>query len=136
MRLLLASSIPSADSLLGTVGLVGSQRNPPTGVRAMTLRVVPEGLAGASANIKAMAARLAAAHADAAPLVTAVVAPAADPVSVLSAAGFSVHGGEHAAVAAQGVEELARSGLGVRDAGISYATGDVAAAASYLRVRG
>lgn len=46
----------------------------------MTLRVVPEGLAAASAAVEALTARLAAAHASAAPVITAVVPPAADPV--------------------------------------------------------
>ncbi|MGB6208687.1 PE family protein [Mycobacterium sp.] len=97
----------------------------------MALRVVPEGLEAASASIEALTARLAAAHAGAAPLITAVVPPAADPVSLQSAAGFSVHGCAHAAVAAQGVEELGRSGVGVGESGASYAAGDAAAAASY-----
>jgi hypothetical protein len=97
----------------------------------MTLRVIPEGLAGASAAIEALTARLAAAHAGAAPLITAVLPPAADPVSLQSAAGFSAHGGAHAAVAAQGAEQLGRAGVGVGDSGISYASGD-AAAAAYL----
>jgi hypothetical protein len=47
----------------------------------MTLRVLPEGLSTASAAIEALTARLAAAHAGAAPLITAVVPPAVDPVS-------------------------------------------------------
>ena len=102
----------------------------------MTLRVVPEGLAGASAAIEALTARLAAAHAGAAPLITAVVPPAADPVSLQTAAGFSAQGSEHAVVAAQGVEELGRSGVGVSESGISYATGDAAAASTYLVARG
>lgn len=98
----------------------------------MTLRVVPEGLAAASTAVEALTARLAAAHAGAAPLITAVVPPAADPVSLQTAAGFSAQGSEHAAVAAQGVEELGRSGVGVRESGASYATGDAAAASSYV----
>ncbi|REY04570.1 PE family protein, partial [Mycobacterium tuberculosis] len=65
----------------------------------MTLRVVPEGLAAASAAVEALTARLAAAHAGAAPAITAVVAPAADPVSLQSAVGFSALGSEHAAIA-------------------------------------
>ncbi|MGH7732802.1 MAG: PE domain-containing protein, partial [Gemmatimonadales bacterium] len=52
--------------------------------------------------------------------------------SLQSAAELSMHGGEHAAVAAQGVEELGRSGVGVGESGVSYATGDAAAASSYL----
>lgn len=44
----------------------------------MTLRVVPEGLASASAAVEAITARLAAAHGGAAPLITAVVPAAAD----------------------------------------------------------
>jgi PE family len=98
----------------------------------MTLRVVPEGLAAASANVEALTARLAAAHAGAAPLITAVAPPAADPVSLQSAAQLSIYGGEHATVAAQGVEELGRSGIGVAESGTSYASGDAAAASSYL----
>ena len=77
----------------------------------MTLRVVPEGLAATSAAVEALTARLAAAHAAAAPAITAVVPPAVDPVSLQTATGFSAQGQEHAAVAAQGVEELGRAGV-------------------------
>ncbi len=73
----------------------------------MALRVIPEGLAAASGSVEALTARLAAAHAGAAPLITVVVPPAA-----------------------QGAEELGRAGVGVGESGASYATGD--AAASYL----
>jgi hypothetical protein len=65
------------------------------GVVVMTLRVVPEGLAAASANIEALTARLAAAHTGVATVITVVVPPAADPVSQQSAAASSypgVHG--------------------------------------------
>jgi PE family len=102
----------------------------------MTLRVVPEGLAAASAAVEMLTARLAAAYGGAAPLITAVVPPAVDPVSLQSAVALSVRGGEHAAVAAQSVEELGRSGVGVAEAGTSYAAGDAAAAASYVGVGG
>src|ERR1700744_3575167 len=102
------------------------------GVAVMTLRVVPEGLAAACAGVEALTARLAAAHAVAAPLITAVAPPAVDPVSLQSAAEFSVRGGLHAALAAQGAEELGRAGIGVGEAGASYASGDAAAAASYV----
>jgi PE family protein len=98
----------------------------------MTLTVVPEGLVSASAAVEAITARLAAAHAGAAPLITAVVPSAADPVSLLTATGFSAQGSEHAMMAAQGVEELGRAGLGVGEAGASYAAGDAAAASTYL----
>ncbi|AGL25758.1 PE family protein [Mycobacterium tuberculosis CAS/NITR204] len=77
----------------------------------MTLRVVPEGLAAASAAVEALTARLAAAHASAAPVITAVVPPAADPVSLQTAAGFSAQGVEHAVVTAEGVEELGAPAL-------------------------
>ncbi|MCV7399085.1 PE family protein [Mycobacterium fragae] len=102
----------------------------------MTLRVVPEGLAAASAAVEALTARLAGAHAGAAPLITAVVPPAADFVSLQSAAELSAHGAQHATVAAQGVEELGRSGVGVGAGGASYAAGDAAAASSYLLAGG
>jgi PE family len=65
-----------------------------------------------------------------------VVPPAADAVSLQTATGFSAHGAEHQAVAAQGIEELGRSGMGVADSGTSYATGDALAASSYMIARG
>lgn len=106
----------------------------------MTLRVVPEGLAATSAAVEALTARLAAAHAGAAPMISVVVPPAADPVSLQTAVGFSAHGAEHTTVAAQGVQELGRSGVGVGESGTSYATGDAQAAESwetaYLLSRG
>jgi hypothetical protein len=97
----------------------------------MTLRVVPEGLAAASAAVEALTARMAAAHAAAAPAITAVIPPAADPVSLQTALGFSAQGQEHAAVAAEGVEQLGRAGVGVGRGGASYLAGDAAAAATY-----
>jgi hypothetical protein len=90
----------------------------------MTLRVIPEGLAAASAHIEALTARLASAHAGSAPLITAVVPAAADPVSLQTA------------VAAHGAEELGRSGVGAADSGATYAAVDAAAASSYHGVWG
>ncbi|MCC3334964.1 PE domain-containing protein [Mycolicibacterium smegmatis] len=58
------------------------------------------------------------------------------PTAARSAAGFSANGAQQSAVAAQGVEELGRSGVGVGESGVSYATGDAQAAASYLTARG
>lgn len=98
----------------------------------MTLRVVPEGLVSASAAVEALTARLAAAHAAAAPLVTAVLPPAVDAVSLQTAVSMSAHGTQHNTMAALGVEELGRSGVGVGQSGTSYATGDAMAASSYL----
>ncbi|KUH72427.1 cell motility protein [Mycolicibacterium novocastrense] len=98
----------------------------------MTLRVVPEGLAAAASAVEALTARLAAAHAAAAPAVTAVIPPAVDAVSIQTAVSLSAHGAQHNTMAALGVEELGRSGVGVGQSGTSYATGDAAAAASYL----
>lgn len=102
----------------------------------MTLRVIPEGLAAAGSAVEAITARLAAAHAAAAPAVTAVIPPAADAVSLQTATGFSAHGARHESLAAQGIEELARSGLGVTQSGTSYAAGDMLAASSYVTARG
>ncbi len=102
----------------------------------MTLRVVPEGLTAASAAVEALTVRMAAVHAAAAPLVSAVLPPAADPVSLQTAAGFSAHGAEHQTVAAHGVQELGRSGIGVGESAASYASGDAMAASSYLIARG
>lgn len=98
----------------------------------MTLNVLPEGLAAASAAVEALTARLAAAQASAAPLITAVIPPAADPVSLQTAAGFSAQGNEHAAVAAQGATELGRAGVGVGESGANYAAGDAAGASTYF----
>ncbi len=100
----------------------------------MTLRVIPEGLEAASARIEALTARLVSAQAGSAPLITAVVPAAADPVSLQTAAGFSLRGGRHAAVVAQGAEELSRSGVGVANSGATYAAVDAAAASSYHSV--
>ncbi len=97
----------------------------------MMLRVLPEGLAATGAAVEALTARLAAAHAAAAPAITAVLPPAFDPVSLQTATGFSTVGDEHVAIAAQGVEELGRSGVGVGESGASYVVGDAAAAAAY-----
>jgi hypothetical protein len=98
----------------------------------MTLRVVPEGLAATSAAVEAITARLAAVHAAAAPVISVVVPPAADPVSVQAALEFSEQGSQHEAAAARGVEVLGRAGLGVTEAGTNYAAGDAAAASTYL----
>ncbi|EPQ77675.1 PE family protein [Mycobacterium marinum MB2] len=97
----------------------------------MTLQVVPEGLLAASAAVQAITARLAAAHAAAAPAISAVVPPAVDPVSLQTAVVFSAQGGERALVGVQGVDELARSGVGVAESGAAYAARDAMAAASY-----
>ncbi|WP_134428209.1 PE family protein [Mycobacterium ulcerans] len=97
----------------------------------MVLWVVPEGLVATSAAVEALTARLAAANAALAPLITAVVPPAADPVSLEAAIGFSAHGVEHVAVTTEGIEELGRSGVGVGESGLSYASGDAAAALTY-----
>ncbi|SLH78266.1 Probable PE family protein [Mycobacteroides abscessus subsp. massiliense] len=102
----------------------------------MNLNVVPEGLTATSAAVEALTARLAAAHAVAAPVIGAVVPPAADPVSLQTAAGFSARGIEHSGVAAQAVEELGRAGLGVSESAASYTTGDMQAAAAYMIARG
>lgn len=98
----------------------------------MTLRVVPEGLTAACSAVEALTARLAAAHTVAAPLITTVVPPGLDPVSLQSAAQFSVNGGRHTALAAQGADELGRAAIGVGESGRSYASGDAAASAVYL----
>lgn len=98
----------------------------------MTLRVIPEGLAATSAAVDAITAQLAAAHAAAAPAVSLVVPPGADPVSLAAAAVFSERGSQHSAAAAKGVEVLGRAGLGVSLAGVNYVAGDAAAASTYL----
>lgn len=97
----------------------------------MPLHVVPEGLAAACARVEALAARLAATHAGAVPVISAVLPPAADPVSLQSAAALSSYGGRHAVIAAEGTTELGRSGAGVGEAGANYAIGDAAAASVY-----
>lgn len=98
----------------------------------MTLRVDPEGLAATSAAVEAIAARLAAVHEAAAPVISMVVPPAVDPVSVQAALDFSAHGSRHEAVVSDGVAVLGRAGIGVAAAGTNYAAGDAASASAYL----
>ena len=98
----------------------------------MTLRVVPEGLAAAAAAVEALTARLSAAEAGATAITSSVVPPAADPVSIMAATGLSACGAQHAAIANLGVAELGRSGVGVGETAVSYATGDAQAAATYI----
>lgn len=102
----------------------------------MTLRVVPEGLAATAAAVEALAARLAATHTSAAALTASVVPPAADPVSLQNAAALSAHSAQHTTIAAAGVANLGRAGLGVGQSGVNYATGDAEAAMVYLLTRG
>lgn len=97
----------------------------------MALHVVPEGLEAACARVEALTARLAAAHAGATPVITAVIPPAADPVSLQSALALSLFGGRHVEIATHGTAELGRSGIGVGEAGINYAAGDAVAASVY-----
>jgi hypothetical protein len=96
------------------------------------LRVVPEGLAATSAAVEAITAQLALAHAEATPAIAAVTPPAADPVSIQAAALFSARGSAHGVAADRGVAVLGRAGVGVGQAGASYAVGDAAAASTYL----
>jgi len=97
----------------------------------MTLRVIPEGLAAASAAVEVIAARMAAVHAAAAPVISAVIPPAADPVSIQTSAGFSAAGMQHNAFAMQGVVELVKAATGLAESGTSYAVADIAGAATY-----
>ncbi|OBH16525.1 PE family protein [Mycolicibacter terrae] len=97
----------------------------------MVLHVVPEGLAATSAAIEAITASLAAAHATAAPLITAVAPPAVDPVSLQAAAELSMQGSQHEAVTAHGTEVLGRAGIGVAQAGMSYRAADTLAAVTF-----
>ncbi|OBG38939.1 cell motility protein [Mycobacterium alsense] len=97
----------------------------------MTLRVVPEGLAATSAAVEAITARLAAAHAAAAPTISTVLPPGSDPVSVQAALQFSAEAAQHETAAGRGVEVLGRAGVGVEQAGANYAVGDAAAASTY-----
>jgi hypothetical protein len=97
----------------------------------MVLHVVPEGLAATSAAVEAITATLAAAHASAAPLITAVAPPAIDPVSLQAAAELSLQGSQHEAVAVRGTEVLGRAGVGVALAGANYQAADTAAASVF-----
>jgi len=99
----------------------------------MVLQVVPEGLAATSAAVEAITATLAAAHATAAPLITAVAPPAIDPVSLQAAAELSMQGSEHEAVAARGTEVLGWAGFGVAQAGVNYQAADTLAASTFPR---
>lgn len=69
------------------------------------------------------------------PVNTAVASTMADPASRLSTAALSIRGGEHAAAATQGVEQLECCAVGVGESATSYATGD-GASSWYLITRG
>jgi len=97
----------------------------------MVLHVVPEGLAATSAAVEAITAALAAAHATAAPLISAVAPPAIDPVSLEAAAELSAQGSQHGVVAARGIEVLGRAGVGVAQAGVNYQVADTTAASVF-----
>jgi len=97
----------------------------------MYLNVLPEGLAATGAAVEALTARLAVAHAAAAPVISAVVPPAADPVSLQSAAHLTTNGIERNTAAVRAVAELGRAGLGVTEAAASYMIGDANAAVTY-----
>ena len=97
----------------------------------MILRTLPEGMAATSVLVESITARLAAAHAAAAPLITAVVPPAIDTVSIAAAAELSASGAQRQTSGATGVAELGGSSLAVADSGLSYQEGDLAAAATY-----
>ncbi|MGH3724453.1 MAG: PE family protein [Mycobacterium sp.] len=98
----------------------------------MNLNVVPEGLMAAGAAVEALTARLAATHAAAAPVITAVLPPAADPVSIQNAAVFSAHAVERNGAAAGAMSELGRAGVGVTEGAVGYTVGDMHAAATYM----
>lgn len=97
----------------------------------MILRTLPEGMAATSALVESITARLAAAHAAAAPAITAVIPPAIDVVSLAGAAELSASGVQRQVCGAGGVAELGGSSLAVADSGLSYQEGDLAAAATY-----
>lgn len=97
----------------------------------MILRVLPEGLIAASAEIEAITARLLAAHAAAAPAITAVVPPAVDPVSVQTAVELGLKADLHQSAAGDGAAELGRSAAGVADTATSYTEGDALGAAVF-----
>jgi hypothetical protein len=98
----------------------------------MILRTLPEGMTAVSSLVEGIAARLAAAHAAAAPAITAVVPPAIDPVSLSAASRLSAQGAEREISGATGVAELSGSSLGVAESGASYLEGDLAAASVYF----
>lgn len=84
----------------------------------MTLRVVPEGLTAASSAVEALTARLAAAHAAAAPVVSAVVPPAAGtPVRCRRRPASALTARSTMWLRPKASKELGRSGVGVGESG-------------------
>ena len=100
----------------------------------MVLQVIPEALAATSVAVEALAERLAAAQATVAPIITAVVPPAIDPVSIETATVFSTQSSQHLLVSTQGTQQLNYAGLGVANAGTNYALTDSHAAATMLKM--
>jgi hypothetical protein len=97
----------------------------------MFLSADPAAIAAASAQVGALTARLGAAAAAAAPA-QVIVPPAADPISLKTAVGFTGHAVAHHVMGGHNCVEFARSAEGLAESGASYARGDALSAAALL----
>lgn len=100
------------------------------------LNVVPEQLLAASAQVEALMLRLTLANTLHAGICAGILPPGSDLPSVKTAASLQGHDAAHQVSAAMGNEELARSGMGIGESGISYLTGDSEGAVAFVAASG
>ena len=102
----------------------------------MQLEVTPEALAAASGQVAGLTGRLIAANAAHMVANATILPPGSDLASVRTAGSLQASGMAHQAAAAMGNFELASSSYGVGESGVSYATGEGQAVATYAAAGG
>lgn len=102
----------------------------------MQLDVTPEALAGASAQVAALTARLLGTGA-AQTVANGIIGPAGSDISsIRTAAYLKAKGAEHDAMATMGSAQLALSSYGVAESGVSYAIGEAEGVSIYTAAGG
>jgi PE family len=102
----------------------------------MQLDVTPEALTAASAQVAALTARLLGVNASHMVAEHMVLPPGSDISSIKTAASLQAAGVDHDAMAAMGNFQMAASSYGVAESGVSYATGEGEAVATYTAAGG
>ena len=102
----------------------------------MQLDVTPEALAAASGQVAALTGRLIAANTTHMVANATILPPGSDLASVRTAGALQASGLAHDAMAAMGNFQTAASSYGIGESGISYATGEGQAVATYAAAGG
>ncbi|MEW2484224.1 PE family protein [Mycobacterium sp. NPDC049093] len=102
----------------------------------MLLDVTPEVLGAASAQVAALTGRLVAANAAHMVATGMILPPGSDLPSIKTAASLIAKGASHEVTAAMGNVELASSGEGIAESGISYTIGEGEGVAIYTAAGG